>query len=669
MRFNLNSEFEPAGDQPQAIEKLVAGIRAGEPQTLQGITGSGKTFTIANVIQQLQRPVLLLSHNKTLAAQLFSELKTFFPDNAVEFFISYYDYYLPESYLPQTDTYIAKDASINDEIEKHRLSATSSLLGRKDVIIVASVSCIYGLGAPDAYAEMTMKLKRGDIIDREKFIRQLVEIQYERNDMSLARGCFSVLGDTVEVYPAYKDECYRIEFWDDEVERLTRRDPLTKKIREEMDEMIVYPAKHFVLSSTQLDVAIPEIMAEMEEQVAKFEKNGKLVEAQRIYQRTNYDMEMLREMGYCQGIENYSMHLSPTRTPGSTPDTLIDFFGDEFITIIDESHVTVPQVRGMYNADRSRKQCLVDYGFRLPSALDNRPLNFEEFENKTRDMIYVSATPSMYELERTVPVVQEIRPTGLLDPHIEVRPLGDQIDNLIEEVRQAAESGERVLVTTLTKKTSENLADYLRDIGIRVKYLHSEIDSIERVEILRGLRAGEFDCLIGVNLLREGLDLPEVALVAILDADKTGFLRSESALFQTAGRAARNVNGRVIFYADKITPAMKTVLETTERRRARQMAYNEEHHIKPQTIKRAIQKTLKMYDDAENMVEAVVAEESGGYEVTEVVRQLELEMEEAALAMEFERAAMLRDQIFKLKGEEEKVFKYKKQSHRKKKKK
>lgn len=668
MLFKLSSEFQPSGDQPQAIEKLVEGIRSGEPQTLKGITGSGKTFTIANVIQELQRPVLLLSHNKTLAAQLFSELKSFFPDNAVEFFISYYDYYLPESYLPQTDTYIAKDASINDEIEKHRLSATSSLLGRKDVIIVASVSCIYGLGAPDAYAEMTMKLTRGEIINREDFIRQLVEIQYERNDMTLARGCFSVIGDTIDVYPAYKDECYRIEFWDDEIERLTRRDPISKNMREELDEMIVYPAKHFVLSHKQVDVAIPEIMAEMEEQVAKFEREGKLIEAQRIYQRTNYDMEMLREMGYCQGIENYSMHLSPTRLTGSTPDTLINFFGDNFLTIIDESHVSVPQVRGMYNADRSRKQTLVDYGFRLPSALDNRPMNFDEFEKKVQDVVYVSATPSVYELEKTVPVVQEIRPTGLLDPHIEVRPLSTQVDDLIEEVRKAVEAGERILVTTLTKKTSEDLADYVREIGIRVKYLHSEIDSIERVEILRGLRAGEFDCLIGVNLLREGLDLPEVALVAILDADKSGFLRSESALFQTSGRAARNVNGRVIFYADKITPAMKTVIETTELRRTRQIAYNKEHGITPQTIKRAIQKTLKMYDDAENMVEAVVAEKGGDYDVIEVTRQLEYEMEEAALAMEFERAAMIRDQIFKLKGESDKAFKYKKQTHRNKKK-
>jgi len=669
MRFELNSEFSPAGDQPQAIEKLIAGIKAGNPQALQGITGSGKTFTIANVIQELQRPVLLLSHNKTLAAQLFSELKTFFPNNAVEFFISYYDYYLPESYLPQTDTYIAKDASVNDEIEKHRLSATSSLLARRDVIIVASVSCIYGLGAPDAYAEMTMKLKRGECIDREEFIRQLVEIQYERNDMTLARGCFSVLGDTIEVYPAYKDECYRIEFWDDEIERLTRRDPLTKNIREELDEMTVFPAKHFVLSSNQIDDSIPVIMKEMEQQVAQFEREGKLIEAQRIYQRTNYDMEMLKEMGYCTGIENYSMHLSPNRVPGSTPDTLMDFFPDDFITIIDESHVTVPQVRGMYNADRSRKQCLVDYGFRLPSALDNRPLNFGEFEGKTKDIIYVSATPSEYEKEKSDIVVQEIRPTGLLDPAIEVRPLKGQIDDLIEEVRLATQKGERILVTTLTKKTSEDLADYLREIGIRVKYLHSEIDSIERVEILRGLRAGEFDCLIGVNLLREGLDLPEVALVAILDADKTGFLRSESALFQTAGRAARNADGRVIFYADKITPAMKTVLDTTERRRAKQIAHNEAHGIKPATIKRAVQKTLRMYEEAEEVVESIVADESGGYAVVETLMQLEKEMEDAALAMEFERAAMLRDQIFKLKGESEKLVKYKKQSHRKKKRK
>ncbi len=667
MKFELVSSFEPAGDQPEAIEKLVTGLEQGQDQILHGITGSGKTYTIAQTIQRLQRPILLISHNKTLAAQLFSELKSFFPNNAVEFFISYYDYYLPESYIPQTDTYIAKDASINDEIEKHRLSTTSSLLDRRDVIVVASVSCIYGLGAPDAYAAMTIKLAVGDCIDREEFIRQLVEIQYDRNDLALKRVCFSVAGDTIEIYPAYKDECYRVEFWGDEIESLSRRNPLTKEIRENLQEMTVFPAKHFVMSHQQIDEAIPNIFAEMEEQVEKFERENKLVEAQRIHQRTNYDMEMLKEMGYCSGVENYSMHLSPSREPGSTPDTLMDFFPDDFVVIIDESHVTLPQVRAMYNADQSRKNSLVDYGFRLPSALDNRPLSFDEFNQKFNDIIYVSATPSPYELEQVpVPVKQEIRPTGLLDPSVEVRPLEHQIDDLIHEIRAAAEKGERILVTTLTKKTSEDLSDYLRDINIKVKYLHSGIDSIERVEILRGLRVGDFDCLIGVNLLREGLDLPEVALVAILDADKEGFLRSETALFQTIGRAARNLNGRVIMYANKVTPAMKNVITTTAERRERQIAFNQAHGIVPKSTKRSDQKTLNMYKEEANEILANIAEDSDKYDVNEEIMRLEREMEDAAIAMEFERAAMLRDQIFKLQGKEDELFQYKPQKRKKK---
>ncbi len=656
MEFQLESKFSPAGDQPQAIAALIEGIKRGEPQTLHGITGSGKTYTIANVIQELKRPVILLSHNKTLAAQLFSELKEFFPKNAVEFFISYYDYYLPESYLPQTDTYIAKDSAINDEIEKHRLSATSSLLSRKDVIIVASVSCIYGLGAPEAYASMTMDLTVGESIDRDEFIKRLVEIQYERNDTSLFRGGFSVMGDTIEVYPAYKDECYRVEFWDDEIEHLTRRNPLTKKSREVMETMTIFPAKHFVMSDVQIEEAIPKIMAEMEQQVEYFEKEGRLIEAQRIYQRTNYDMEMLREMGYCSGVENYSLHLTAGREMGSTPNTLLDFFPKDLLVIVDESHVSLPQVRGMFNADRSRKQCLVDYGFRLPSALDNRPLNFGEFEKKVSDIIYVSATPAPYEIERSGEVVQEIRPTGLLDPAIEVRPLDNQIDDLIEEIRLATEKDERILVTTLTKRTSEDLSDYLHEIGIKTKYLHSEIDSIERVEILRGLRAGEFDCLIGVNLLREGLDLPEVALVAILDADKEGFLRSETALFQTVGRAARNLNGRVIFYANKITKAIKVVLDKTKERRETQHQFNLDNNITPQSVKRALQTTLHTYQESDKVLHAMVADDDENYNSSEKIRQLESEMEEASLAMEFERAAMLRDQILELQGKSSSKF-------------
>lgn len=667
MEFHLQSEYQPSGDQPQAIASLCKGLAKPGHQTLKGVTGSGKTFTLANVIQETKRPVLLLSHNKTLAAQLFSELKGFFPENAVEFFISYYDYYLPESYIPQTDTYIAKDASINEEIEKHRLSATSSLLSRRDVIVVSSVSCIYGLGAPDAYDMMTIRVKAGECINRETFIRQLIDIQYERNDVAMKRGCFSVMGDTIEIFPAYKDECYRIEFWDDEIERMTRRDALTKKVKEVMSELAIFPARHFVMPQSQLELAIPVILKEMEEQIEKFEHEGKLLEAQRIQQRTLADMEMLREFGYCPGVENYSVHLSPGRERGSTPDTLMDFFPKDFLVVIDESHVTLPQLRAMYNADQSRKQSLVDYGFRLPSAMDNRPLNFEEFEKKADQILFISATPGPYEMDCTTPVIQEIRPTGLLDPEIVLRPLENQIDDLIEEVRITSEKGQRILVTALTKRTSENLADYLREIGIRVKYLHSEIDAIERVEILRQLRSGEFDCLIGVNLLREGLDLPEVGLVAILDADKEGFLRSKSALIQTAGRAARNVNGRVIMYADKITGAMREMMLETEGRRQRQMAYNEAHGITPKSVIRAQQKTLLQYQEVEETVSKAVAEAGEDYNVTETIRQLEEEMEQAALEMEFERAAMIRDQIFKLQGQTEKSKKYQRQSKRRKK--
>lgn len=643
--FELHSEFSPAGDQPEAIDALVASLQAGiREQTLQGVTGSGKTFTLANVIERVQKPVLLISHNKTLAGQLYSEFKHFFPQNAIEFFISYYDYYLPEAYIPQTDTYIAKDAHINEEIEKLRLAATSSLMERQDVFIVASVSCIYGLGSPEDFSRMSILVNRGDLLPRQDLLKQLVTLQYERNDVAPSRSCFRAAGDCVDVFPAYRDDLVRLEFWGDEVERITWRDPLTLKISSEAETVSIFPARHFVMPQERVKQAEREIREELGAQVHAFEKAGRLVEAQRIYQRTMYDLEMMHEVGYCSGIENYSRHLSG-RPPGALPYTLLDYFPDGFITIIDESHVTLPQIRAMYNADRSRKMTLVDHGFRLPSALDNRPLSFDEFLEKVGQLVFVSATPGPFEQERTRPILQEIRPTGLLDPEIIVRPLKDQIDDLIAEVRAGVEKGERTLVTTLTKRTAEDLADYLGELDIKVQYLHSEIDAIARIEILRELRSGDFDCLIGVNLLREGLDLPEVALVAILDADKEGFLRSETALMQTAGRAARNLRGRVILYADTLTQAIQNVLKTTTRRRQHQQIYNQQHQITPRTVTRSIQESLRFYDEPVKREPAALGEDPAVYDAEALITELEREMLKAATDLEFERAAMLRDQV------------------------
>lgn len=651
--FKIHSEFSPAGDQPAAIERLSRGIREGVRwQTLLGVTGSGKTFTLANVIERLARPTLVISHNKTLAAQLYSEFKAFFPDNAVEYFVSYYDYYQPEAYIPQTDTYIAKDSSINDEIERLRLSATSSLLQRRDVIIVASVSCIYGLGSPEDVEAMSVHLRIDGAIERDDLLRRLVDMQYNRNDIAPGRGEFRVAGDTVDIFASYREDMMRVEFWGDTVDRITVRNPLTNRVIESPDSVRIFPAKHFVMPHERIEGAMSGIVAELDEQVEAFERAGKLVEAQRLYQRTMYDMEMLRELGYCSGIENYSRHLAG-RPPGSRPYTLIDFFPDDFITVIDESHVTRPQISAMYRADRNRKEVLVNHGFRLPSALDNRPLNRDEFETLVGQQIFVSATPGDDELERTTPVEQIVRPTGLLDPNVEIRPLEHQVDDLIEEVRKRAERRERVLVTTLTKRSAEDLADYLRALDVKVRYLHSEVDAIERVELIRSLRSGDFDCLVGINLLREGLDLPEVSLVAILDADKEGFLRSERSLIQTAGRAARHINGTVILYADAVTQSMRRMLEVTTERRARQEAFNREHNITPRSIKRAVQSSLRLYEEATHIVASVVEEGGGDYDVTETVHQLEHEMKEAADALEFERAAMLRDQIRRLKAQQD----------------
>jgi excinuclease ABC subunit B len=667
--FKLASDFEPSGDQPEAIKALLNGFEQNKHyQTLLGVTGSGKTFTLANVIAQLDRPVLVLSHNKTLAAQLYSEFKAFFPENAVEYFISYYDYYLPESYIPQTDTYIAKDASINENIEKLRLSATSSLMERRDVIIVASVSCIYGLGSPDDYAHMTVPLKVGDTVGRDDFLRQLVSIQYERNDIAPEKGQFRVRGDTVDVYEPQRDDFIRVEFWGNEIESISRHSIINGKVKNRPAKVLFFPCKHFVLPPERISDATEKILAEMKQQVDFFERQGLLVEAQRIYQRVTYDVEMIREIGYCSGIENYSMYLS-NREPDSRPFCLFDFFPRDLITVIDESHVTLPQLRAMYRADRSRKMTLVDHGFRLPSALENRPLKFEEFEQMHGDLVFVSATPGDYEIERGgEPVKQVIRPTGLLDPMIEIRPLEGQVDDVIDEIRSAAKRGERVLVTTLTKKNSERLSDYLRDLGVKSSYLHSELDALERVRVLSKLRAGDFDCLIGINLLREGIDLPEVALVAILDADKEGFLRSERSLIQVAGRAARNVNGRVILYADRMTPSIKRLASISKERRKKQELYNQEHNITPKTIEKSNRITIseavsgkaeeKSYSYADVVKEVFeVGEEAAFYdtgekfseqELQELIKELEEEMMTAAESLEFERAADIRDQIKKI---------------------
>ncbi len=668
--FNLVSDFKPAGGQPEAIDALLKGFADNQKfQAFQGVTGSGKTFTLANVISRLDRPVLVLSHNKTLAAQLYSEFKAFFPDNAVEYFISYYDYYLPESYIPQTDTYIAKDCSINENIEKLRMSATASLLERRDVIVIASVSCIYGLGSPADYEQMCIKLKVGDSCRRNELLHSLVGIQYERNDMAPGKGQFRVRGDSVDIFSPRRDEFTRLEFWGNEIENISRHNTLTGRKTGDCDHVMLIPCKHFVMPPERIQGATERIMAEMRDQVAFFEKNGKLIEAQRLFQRVKYDMEMLHEIGYCQGVENYSLYLSG-RPPGSRPYCLIDFFPKDFLTIIDESHVTLPQLGAMYKADRSRKQTLVDHGFRLPSALDNRPLTFDEFNHLSGDTVYVSATPGNYEVDKSGPPVElVIRPTGLLDPHIMIRPLDGQVDDVIAEVRESAARGERVIITTLTKKNSERLADYFQELDIRAKYLHSELDALARVRILSELREGEFDCLIGINLLREGIDLPEVGLIAILDADKEGFLRSERSLIQIAGRAARNANGRVILYADKITDSIRKLLDVTNERRGRQEAYNQAHGIVPQTIKKKKLQTITdvlnpephspglkiIRPQTDNKPQYAVAEapaaygvETGGGEIEELVRELEQEMFEAAESLEFERAAELRDRIKKL---------------------
>lgn len=652
--FYLESEFKPAGDQPEAIAKLADGLRDNRGhQTLLGVTGSGKTFTLANTIAQFDRPVLVLSHNKTLAAQLFGEFKSFFPKNAVELFISYYDYYLPESYLPQTDTYIAKDASINEDIERYRLSATASLIERRDVIIVASVSCIYGLGSPEDYEFMCVTVETGSELDRNALLRSLVEIQYERNDIAPTQGEFRVRGDTVDVFSPQKEEFTRFEFWGDTVESISRHDSLTANKLENKEKAVLFPCRHFVMPPERVEAACGAIEREMREQVDYFEKNNLLVEAQRIYQRTTYDIEMMREIGYCSGIENYARHLSQ-RPPGSRPFCLIDFFPDDFITIIDESHATIPQVRAMYKADRSRKQTLVDHGFRLPSALDNRPLTFEEFSELTGSAtIHVSATPGDYERELAGGeiVEQVVRPTGLLDPLVEVRPLTGQIDDLIREVREYADRGERVLATTLTKKSAERLSDYLKELGIRAKYIHSELDAIQRVKTLRELREGAFDCLIGINLLREGIDLPEVALVAILDADKEGFLRSRRSLVQVAGRAARNESGKVILYADNTTDSMRYLIDTSRDKRDKQIKYNAKHGIVPTTIKKEIRENVGLISSkhhASSSAKTADAVPETDAELADLLSDLESEMMNAAEALEFERAADIRDTIKRL---------------------
>jgi excinuclease ABC subunit B len=650
MSFQLVSKYKPRGDQPSAIKALTESLLAGNRyQTLLGVTGSGKTFTMANVIQQLDRPTLVISHNKTLAAQLFSEFKQFFPKNAVEYFVSYYDYYQPEAYIPQTDTYIEKDASINEQIEKLRLSATSSLLSRRDVIVVASVSCIYGLGSPEDYFSMMALLTVGGEMSREDLLRKLVDMQYNRNDVEFERGNFRVRGDTVEVCPSYTEEAVRIEFFGDKVEQITRFDPLTGHKIETVGTFSIYPAKHWVMPYEKIAKALDAIKAEMKDRVAWFESQNKLVEAQRIYSRTTYDLEMLKEMGFCSGIENYSRHMSG-RAPGERPFCLFDFFPKDYLLLVDESHVTVSQVGGMYAGDRSRKTTLVEHGFRLPSALDNRPLNFQEFEALVNQCVFMSATPGPNELGRSAVVAEQIiRPTGLVDPTVIVKPLTGQIDDLIEQCRARAEKHERILVTTLTKRTSEELTDYLREVGIRVKYLHSEIDAIERVEVLRGLRAADFDVLVGINLLREGLDLPEVSLVAILDADKEGFLRSATSLIQTAGRAARHINAQVILYADVMTDSIKKFIETTDYRRTKQLAYNKEHNITPKSVKRELQLSLAELTKAREVEASVVRESPGGYRTAELLRELEQEMIEAAENLQFEKAAILRDEIAELK--------------------
>lgn len=655
-QFELVAKYEPKGDQPQAIKEIVERIKAGKRhQTLLGATGTGKTFTMSNVINEINRPTLVIAHNKTLAGQLYSEFKEFFPNNAVEYFVSYYDYYQPEAYVPSTDTFIEKDASINDEIDKLRHSATSALFERRDVLIVASVSCIYGLGSPEEYKSQVLSIRTGMEKDRDQLLRELVDIQYARNDINFQRGTFRVRGDSVEIIPASREEhCIRVEFFGDEVDRIREVDALTGEIIGDREHIAIFPASHFVTREEKLKLAIKNIEKELTERLKELRDQGKLLEAQRLEQRTNYDLEMMHEMGFCSGIENYSRHLT-LREAGATPYTLLDFFPDDFLIMIDESHVTLPQIRGMFNGDQARKQVLVDHGFRLPSALDNRPLRFEEFEKATNQLVYVSATPGPYEQEHS-PVMTEqiIRPTGLLDPEVEVRPIKGQIDDLIGEIHKRSEKNERVLVTTLTKKMSEDLTDYLKELGIKVAYLHSEIKTLERIELIRDLRVGKYDVLVGINLLREGLDIPEVSLVTILDADKEGFLRSERSLIQTMGRAARNENGMVIMYADKITKSMQIAIDETYRRREKQIAYNEKYGIIPTTIKKDVRDVIRA---------TVAAEDQETYEsktksVTKLAKQdkekvianMEKEMKEAAKALDFEKAAELRDVILELKA-------------------
>src|ERR1041384_5423248 len=715
MPFQLESNYKPRGDQGQAIAKLIKSIEAGNRhQTLLGVTGSGKTFTVANVIKELDRPALIISHNKTLAAQLYSEFKQFFPQNAVEYFVSYFDYYQPEAYIPRSDTYIEKDSSITEEIERLRLSTASALLSRRDVIVVASVSCIYGVTSPEDYERMLLTVKHGQHISREAVLGRLIDMLYERNDVNFARGRFRVRGDVVEIYPATADEeGIRLEFFGDDIEAIRRFDPLTGHPHESLSVITFFPDKQFVTPADKLNRALRTIREELEQRIVELESHNKLLEAQRLRMRTEYDLEMLQEMGFCNGIENYSRHLSG-RAPGSKPYTIIDFFPKDFLVVIDESHAIIPQIGGMYEGDRSRKTVLVEYGFRLPSALDNRPLNFDEFMKMTNQTVYVSATPAEFEIgnsmvgnkgylphkrarigeEELVPFVlpgvqrptsnvrrptpnskqqisrtdqppeefdvhtpgaplvveQIIRPTGLLDPKITIKPLKQQIDDTIELCRQRVEKGERVLITTLTKRTAEDLADYLRDVGLKVRYLHSDIDTIERVEILRGLRAADFDILVGINLLREGLDLPEVSLVCILDADKEGFLRSQTSLIQTAGRAARHVNGQVVLFADQITQSMEALISISEYRRAKQMEYNEKHGITPQTVRRAVQESLHTILGGREIAASVIQEAGGDFNVTELLRELEEEMQEASVNLEFERAALLRDQIAEIKS-------------------
>jgi len=650
-RFKLISDFKPQGDQPRAIEELTRAVKAGKKfSTLLGVTGSGKTFTMANVIANVNKPTLVISHNKTLAAQLYSEFKEFFPNNAVEYFVSYYDYYQPEAYIPQTDTYIEKDASINDRLDRLRLSATTSLMSRKDVIIVASVSCIYNLGSPDEYKDMLVFLEVGQVIDRDKVLEQLLAIQYERNDIDFKRGKIRVRGDVVEIFSAYSEDAIRVEFFGEKIEKITQFEPVSAKKKESLDKIAIYPAKHFVIDQETMENGIKLIEKELITRVKELTGQNKLLEAQRIEQRTKYDIEMMREVGYCHGIENYSRHLS-NRPTGSRPYCMIDYFPEDFLTIIDESHVTIPQIGGMYEGDRARKEVLVNFGFRLPSCLDNRPLKFPEFDLLVRQSVYVSATPSEFEIKRSgKPIEQIIRPTGLVDPEVIIKPSEGQIDDLIEQVKIRAARKERVLVTTLTKRMSEDLSSYLEEMGLNVKYLHSEIDAIQRVQILKDLRLRKFDCLVGINLLREGLDLPEVSLVAVIDADKEGFLRSQTSLIQVAGRAARNINGQVIMYADTVTGSMKRALDEMNRRRKTQLEFNKKNNITPRSIQKAIKEGIEILEEAKEEVVEVTGQSLEEFAKQEVISDLEREMELAARNLQFERAAQLRDQIVSLQG-------------------